>query len=339
MAFQSTGETVIWDFSRGATEKILFDILKYNENIPFGVGFFTGFCCTIKYKNLKKNAVSKHKSFIGSATQLTFIQHYNQEYGSECDVIENIGIPSTSINTNLTWHVVFSTYEFMCTFSTYMYCCFSMYQQPRFLAALQITDSFYTAGEWLLIYMSNELKLLAPHDCTEKFLEFSSKIDLVLPKKEALYVPLQELQVIKTVYQSILNFFPYNKLKMPNNTDLVLYKLVFLLKDNRKETLNDAIKFFSESFFCNTAVNFKGSKDQVIPGTENETVNVVICEFTGSYKLSFSNVFSNKILFKILQANEIHLEKNKDLLLEIKTLNLPFHLGKITRLDLKITCF
>lgn len=299
------------------------------------------------------------------------------------------GIPSTSINTNRTSHVVFSTYEFMCTFSTYMYCWPSMYQQPRFLAALQITDSFYTAGEWLLIYMSNELKLLAPHDCTEKFLEFSSKIDLVLPKKEALYVPynliepvaliptaenviqpqkpevikpndellptavphnalipsvenvldLQELQVIKTVYQSILNFFPYNKLKMPNNTDLVLYKLVFLLKDNRKETLNDAIKFFSESFFCNTAVNFKGSKDQVIPGTENETVNVVICEFTGSYKLSFSNVFSNKILFKILQANEIHLEKNKDLLLEIKTLNLPFHLGKITRLDLKITCF
>lgn len=88
MAFQSTGETVIWDFSRGATEKILFDILEYNENIPFDVGFFTGFCCTIKYKNLKKNAVSKHKSFIGSATQLTFIQHYNQEYGSECDVIE-----------------------------------------------------------------------------------------------------------------------------------------------------------------------------------------------------------------------------------------------------------
>ena len=126
---------------------------------------------------------------------------------------------------------------------------------------------------------------------------------------------------------------------MPNNTDLVLNKLVFLLKHNRKETLNDAIKFFSESFFCNTAVNFNGFKDQVIPATENETVNVLICEFTGSYKLSFYNVFSNKIIFKILQANEIHLQNKKDLLLEIKTLNLPLHLGNLTRLDLKITCF
>lgn len=74
-------------------------------------------------------------------------------------------------------------------------------------------------------------------------------------------------------------------------------------------------------------------------GTENITINIVICEHTRSYKLCFSRDLSNVIIFKIFQANQIHLEKNKDLLLEIKTLNLPFHLRKITRLDLKITCF
>lgn len=85
-------------------------------------------------------------------------------------------------------------------------------------------------------------------------------------------------------------------------------------------------------------MNFRESKDRVIPGTENITINIVICEFTGSYKLCFSRDLSNVIIFKILQANKIHLNKNKDLLLNIDTLNLPFHLGKITRLDLKITC-
>ena len=77
-----------------------------------------------------------------------------------------------------------------------------MYKQPRFLPALQITDYFYTAQECLLIHISKQLKLLAPHECTEKFIEFSCKIDLVLPlKSEPFYVP------IKPVYQSILNFF------------------------------------------------------------------------------------------------------------------------------------
>ena len=98
---------------------------------------------------------------------------------------------------------------------------------------------------------------------------------------------------------------------MPKNINLVLNKLVFLLNDNRKQTLDQAIKFFSEKFFYNADVNFKESKDRIIPGTENITVNIFICEFTNSYKLLFSTILSNKIIFKILQANEIHLQKKR----------------------------
>ena len=281
-----------------------------------------------------------------------------------------------------------------------MYSPRSEYKQPRFFSALQQTDNLYTAAEWLLLSLGNDIQWLAEDGCTQMFIDLANQIDLVLPfKNQALFLPnlnivkpnvklqpdiikapsipqasqerLRDLipplpaskiqksniispllipavpltNTIKTTFQnkpipevSILNFFPYNQLKMPVDTKLVFDKLVFLLIDNRKQTLNATITFFEENFFCNTAVNFKGSKDRIVPGTENITVNVVICEFTGSYKLSFSNVLSNQILFKILQANKIHLEKNKDLLLENKTLILPFHLGKITRFNLKITC-
>lgn len=58
----------------------------------------------------------------------------------------------------------------------------------------------------------------------------------------------QEPEVNKPIDGSILNFFPYNNLNMPANTDLVFDKIVFLLEDNRKKTLDEAIIFFQRNF-------------------------------------------------------------------------------------------
>lgn len=70
VAFQSTGDTVIWDFSCGATRKILFQILDNSKNIPFNIGLVTGFSYNINYKIINKKAYSNHQSFISSRKQV-----------------------------------------------------------------------------------------------------------------------------------------------------------------------------------------------------------------------------------------------------------------------------
>ena len=139
---------------------------------------------------------------------------------------------------------------------------------------------------------------------------------------------------------SILKLFCYNRLTMPKHTTLVYDSLVFLLVDNTKETLDQAIKYFSEKFLLGMKINFHKARESN-ESLEN-IVNIVICKSTGSNKLCFSKNLSNFIIYKILETNKENLNKKfpgyfvENFLIK-NTLNLPYHLGNLTRFNLKLS--
>ena len=119
---------------------------------------------------------------------------------------------------------------------------------------------------------------------------------------------------------------------MPVNSKLMFDSLVFILVNNSDQVLNQAIDFFSENFFAQLDVYYLKSNEKNVRLEHKGCI--VVCEYTGNNKLCFSRQLSNIIIYKILQANEKHLH-SKNLLIK-EALNLPYNLGKLTRLDLKL---
>lgn len=124
---------------------------------------------------------------------------------------------------------------------------------------------------------------------------------------------------------SILNFFPYDKLNIPENCSLLFDNLVFKLIDNSSSVLLEAKSFFSNNFFPDTQINYVNPGTKVL-GNEKNNVYISVCQYSGVFKLSFSKHLSNSIFCKIFLKNSKYLEKKPNSLTSAnsQTLNLLF---------------
>lgn len=215
----------------------MFEIFKNKKSICKSIGEIVTFKYTIEYIVPIPNALELHKSFVASEKQRIAIKRLSIDERSKYQVVEEtkdlgFGKISTYIEVDHYTNFFLSTVESTQSFSGYRLTLQASNKKLRDLISPLPERKTINPNDGLLPAAVPNNALIP------SAISVIKSTEQTVGKAEDLKTCTQNKSIPE---ESVLNFFPYNQLKMPEGTDLVFDKLVFLLTDNRKQTLDQAI--------------------------------------------------------------------------------------------------